>query len=203
MTWSLERLGPPPERAAFIAFSVAVALAATWVASFDFVPIVDHVNLAFHEFGHPLFAMFGEVMGWLGGTLGQFIFPIATTIHFLRREQLLSAAACALWGFENLRYVAWYLADARAQQIPLVGGGEHDWNYLLGRWGLLEQDARIAGMLVFLSWAGWLAVWVVVFLRYRAGAAQRAATAEAERRAAIIERARAQATAVRPPSSAD
>src|SRR5437762_6444927 len=22
--------------------------------------------------------------------------------------------------------------DARAEQLPLVGGGEHDWNYLLG-----------------------------------------------------------------------
>lgn len=195
----VDRLGPAPGRGAFLSFSAAVVLAAAWVASFDFVPIIDHVNLAFHEFGHPLFGIFGEVMGWLGGTLGQFIFPITTTIHFLRREQLLSAAACAIWGFENLRYVALYLGDARSQQLPLVGGGEHDWNTLLGRWGLLEQDTRIAGVLVFLCWAGWLAVWALVFLRYRSAAAQRAEIAAAERRAAIIAGAResAQRTAAR------
>ena len=46
------------------------ALSATWVLSFDFVPIVDHVNLAFHEFGHMFFGLFGELMGWLGGSPG-------------------------------------------------------------------------------------------------------------------------------------
>jgi hypothetical protein len=36
-----------------------------------------------------------------------------------------------------------YVADARAQELPLVGGGEHDWDYLLGRMGLLAQDQHI------------------------------------------------------------
>jgi len=32
---------------------------------------IHGVNLVFHEFGHPFFGLFGEVIGILGGTLGQ------------------------------------------------------------------------------------------------------------------------------------
>lgn len=182
--------GAMPGRATFIAFSVALVLAAILVANFKFVPLLDHVNLAFHEAGHPIFGLLGNTMHWLGGTLGQFVFPIATTIHFLRRRHLLSAAACAVWGFENLRYTAVYLGDARTRALPLVGGGMHDWHHLLGQWGLLESDTRIAGFLTFISWSGWIAVWLVVYLRYRQGAEEREQRVEAERRAAIIQRAR-------------
>lgn len=47
------------------------------------------------------------------------------------------------------------MQDARAQELPLVGGGEHDWTYLLGQLGLLEHDqtvgqlVRVAGLLIF------------------------------------------------------
>jgi len=196
MPWS-ERLPPAPDTSRFVAFSVATALSATWVLSFDFVPIVDHVNLAFHEFGHMFFGLFGELMGWLGGTLGQFVFPIACMVHFLRLVQLLQAAACALWGFENLRYVAMYVADARAQSLPLVGGGEHDWNYLLGRFGLLDHDQSIAAVLVFLCWAGWLAVCAAVAWWWWQGRRQHAMDSEAQRRQQIIEAARAREAARR------
>ena len=185
-----DRLPPPPGNHAFAAFSAAVALSGLLILQFDFVPILDHVNLAFHEAGHLFFGLLGEVMHWLGGTLGQFVFPIACLIHFLRREQLLQAAACALWACENLRYVAAYVADARAQQLPLVGGGEHDWAWLLGRWGLLESDQRIAGVLVFLCWSGWLAVWAGVAWWWWQGRAQREALEVAQRRERTIAAAR-------------
>jgi hypothetical protein len=37
------------------------------------------------------------------------------------------------------------MRDARAQELPLVGGGEHDWAFLLERAGLLERDQAVAG----------------------------------------------------------
>lgn len=181
---------PVLDRSSYLAFSVAVLLAALAVLSFDFVPILDHINLAFHEAGHPVFGLFGSTMGWLGGTLGQFVFPIATTVHFVRQEQWLSAAACAIWFFENFRYVALYLGDARTQALPLVGGGEHDWAYLLGHWGLLEQDTRIAGLLTALSWSGWLAVFALVSYWYWRSRQQAEAQLQAEQRERIIDQAR-------------
>lgn len=189
----LQRLPEPPDTPTFVGFSAGVVATGAFVLAFDFVPILDHVNLAFHEAGHVFFGLFGELLHWLGGTLGQFVFPIACLVHFLRREQLLQAAACALWGFENLRYVALYLGDARSQLLPLVGGGQHDWTYLLGRFGLLEQDQRIASLLVFLCWAGWVAVWGAVAWWWWQGRLQREADAEARRRQQVIDAARERA----------
>lgn len=181
---------PPLAGARYGAFSVGLLLAAIAVASFDFVPILDHINLAFHEAGHPIFGVLGNTMGWLGGTLGQFVFPLATTVHFARREQWLSAAICTVWLFENFRYVALYLGDARSQALPLVGGGEHDWAYLLGQWGLLEHDQRIASMLTWLSWSGWLAVWAWVSLYWWRSRQRLNEQQQALQRERIIEQAR-------------
>ena len=44
--------------------------------------------------------------------------------------------------------ISHYLADARAHQLPLVGGLDpeyfHDWTEILNRWGLLNQDTAFA-----------------------------------------------------------
>jgi hypothetical protein len=44
-----------------------------------------------------------------------------------------------------------YMADARAQVLPLVGGGEHDWTEIFSRWGVLPLDTRIGGFTRFLG----------------------------------------------------
>lgn len=164
---------PPqiPSASAFLAFSAALLGFALVLASFDFVPVLDHVNLAFHEAGHLLFGILGDTAGLYGGSLMQFVFPAITTLHFAQRGQTLSAAACAAWFCENLRYLAFYMADARAQQLPLVGGGEHDWFHIFSRWGLLESDTRIADLVAFGCWAGLAAIWAVVWKLRRNAAA--------------------------------
>lgn len=192
-------LPPPPETGAFALFSAVSAVCALLILQFDFVPVLDHVNLAFHESGHLFFALFGNLMGWLGGTLGQFVFPLACLVHFLRREQLLQAGACGYWACENLRYVAYYLGDARRQELPLVGGGEHDWAYLLGRWGLLEYDRSIAAFLVLVSWAGWLTIWGAIACWWWQGEQARKRQAELARRQHIIDAARNRES-LRPPA---
>jgi hypothetical protein len=50
---------------------------------------------------------------------------------------------------ENLWNIAVYVADAQAQELPLVGGGEHDWAFILAELDVLQQDARIAAMVRF------------------------------------------------------
>ena len=53
------------------------------------------------------------------------------------------------------------MADARAHQLPLVGGLDpeefHDWTEILTRWGLLNQDTALAFLvrvsaLVLMAW---------------------------------------------------
>lgn len=106
--------------------------------------LLDSVDLAIHETGHLVFGPFGEWMGFFGGTLFQLLVPATFTAYFVRRRDAFAAAACLWWVAQNCWNVSVYIADARAQALPLVGGGEHDWNYLLMAAEALPQDRAIA-----------------------------------------------------------
>ncbi len=64
---------------------------------------------------------------------------------------------------ESLINVSVYMADARELNLPLVGGGDHDWNELFYRFGLLGEEsvARVAGTthlfgtLIMIIGVGW------------------------------------------------
>ena len=75
----------------------------------------------------------------------------------------MAAAVCAVWFCENLRYMALYMADARTQELPLVGGGEHDWFHILSRWDLLASDTRLANVATALCWIGMGAIWFALW----------------------------------------
>lgn len=127
-----------------------------------FVFIVDHANLLFHEAGHPIFGLFSARLETYGGIIGQLVFPVVLAVSFWRKGQTLSFAGAWVWFFENWLNIARYMADARAQLLPLVGGGDHDWHRILTRWGLLEYDTTIAAAIKTVGWLGMLAacVWV-------------------------------------------
>jgi len=105
--------------------------------------IVDNIDLPIHETGHLVFSPFGEFMQFLGGTLFQLIMPAAFLVYFLRRTDRHAASVTLWWIAQNCWNISVYIRDARSQELPLVGGGEHDWAYLLGRLGRLSQDQVI------------------------------------------------------------
>lgn len=125
--------------------------------------VPDNVNLPIHETGHLVFAWGGEVLQFLGGTILQLLFPMAVAVAFHRRQDGVGAATGLWWFGQSQVNVARYVADARAQELPLVGGGEHDWTYLLATWDLLDADLaiaraiRLAAALTMLLgiWHGW------------------------------------------------
>jgi hypothetical protein len=115
---------------------------------------LDHSNLLFHEAGHPIVGIFSSRLETYGGTMGQLTFPVVLAVSFWRKGQVLAFAAAVIWFFENWLNIARYMADARALQLPLVGGGDHDWNTIFTRWNVLQYDLDIAGMVRFIGWAG-------------------------------------------------
>ena len=125
---------------------------------------IDHANLMFHEFGHALFGWAGYYTQILGGTFGQLLVPIACTAVFIYRKETTAVAFCACWTFQNLLYVATYMADARTSALPLVGSDESDWTILFSHWGLLQQDRTIAAWTRGIGWIGMLGSvgWLVV-----------------------------------------
>lgn len=135
-------------RAARLATWVALGLLLLWMRVDDdaFLGILDSANLAFHEAGHLVYGFFGETAGLYGGTFGQLTFPLVATGIFLWRRQAVPLTITVAWLGQNLVNIARYCADARAQELPLVGGGEHDWTNILGRWHALHRDTQIAGL---------------------------------------------------------
>lgn len=137
-----------PARLAVIAFAI-LCLGFHLLTEESWVPLLDSANLALHEAGHPLVGLFSGRLMVYGGTIFQLAFPVAAAWHFRQRRHVVGEAAALVWLGENLLNVARYMGDARAQVLPLVGGGEHDWTEILGRWGMLNWDTRLAGMLSF------------------------------------------------------
>ncbi len=142
------------------------------LSSSSYQSIFKPLNLGVHELGHYLFAFLGRFMEMSGGAITQCLAPVVSMIMFFRLQRdFFAIAFCFGWLATNFFDVAVYAADARLMQLPLVrpGGGEviHDWNYLLGRMGMLEWDGAIAflfnaggvvSMLICLVGGGWL-VW--------------------------------------------
>jgi hypothetical protein len=123
--------------------------------------LLDGVDLAIHETGHLVFGPFGEFIGFAGGTLFQLIMPALFAGYFWRRKDRHAASVALWWVGQSCGHIATYVADARAQELPLVGGGEHDWLYLLSATGHLPQDLaiarviRAAGLLLVLGASVW------------------------------------------------
>ena len=148
-----------------IAFAVGVGFFGLLMLKSEpgFLFIIDHANLLFHEAGHPFVGLFSRRLEVYGGTLGQLVFPVVLAVSFWRKGETPSFAAAVLWFFENWLNIARYMADARAQELPLVGGGDHDWANIFGRWGVTAHDTQIASMVGSIGWMGMCAAcsWVV------------------------------------------
>jgi hypothetical protein len=150
------------------AFTVGMAafLVIVLVSPPGFVFLLDFANLLFHEAGHPAFGILNSQLGVYGGTLGQLTFPFILMISFWRKAQPIPFAACWIWFFENWLNIARYMADSRALELPLVGGGDHDWNEIFFRWNVLSYDTLIANITRRLGWLGMIAA--VLWILWRA-----------------------------------
>jgi len=131
---------------------------------------IDNANLIVHEAGHLLFSYLGETLMIWGGTIFELFVPFALAVYFAWRRQPAGTAFCAFFFFENFLYIGAYMADARAQQLPLVTVGdsdyvEHDWFHIFSSLGLLQHDTQIAAFVRLLGWVGMLAT--IAWLAWR------------------------------------
>jgi hypothetical protein len=131
--------------------------------------MMDLVFVPIHESGHLFFGLLGnEFLTIAGGTLMQLGVPVMLAAYFVLQRQVQGAAYCMFFFFEQCLPIAAYMADARAQALPLLTVGDsddviHDWNYLFGKTGWLAHDIQIAHAVRVIGWAGMLATvaWMV------------------------------------------
>jgi len=109
-----------------------------------------------------------------GGSILQCLVPIISIFIFYRQRDFFAISISFGWLSTNLFYIATYIADSRSMSLPLVSpfGCEplHDWNYILGKMGMLNYDTALASfirlmaivsMLICLVYGGWL-VWLML-----------------------------------------
>lgn len=141
------------------------------ISNSDYFGFIRYFDLLIHEAGHWIFMPFGETLTILGGTLMQLIVPIVFIFSFWRQADYFGSSFCLAWLGDNLFYVATYIADSRAQILPLLGGDSsgHDWYALLSRWNILSYDTMIAAIVNLLGviimvmgvvWGGWV-LWMM------------------------------------------
>src|SRR6202140_2752949 len=128
----------------------------------------DLVFIPIHEGGHLLFRMLGEWIMVAGGTFLQLFVPFALAANFAFRRQVPGTAFCAFFFFEQFIPISVYMADARAQELPLLTVGdpefvEHDWFAMFSGLGVLAHDTQIAAVVRALGWLGMFGVegWLV------------------------------------------
>ena len=111
-----------------------------------FIFLLDHFNLLIHEGGHGIFKFFGKFIYTLGGSLMQILIPSLFVYYFYSNQKITGTQLSFVFLGENLLNISKYVADARTQLLPLLGGNKvyHDWHYLLNVLGLLDFD-KIVG----------------------------------------------------------
>ena len=131
---------------------------------------IDNANLVVHEGGHNLFGWFGPTLCLWGGTLLQWLVPFLLAAYFFAQRQIAGFVFCSFFFFEYWLYTATYMADARAQVLPLVTTGdsdfvEHDFYAIFSSLGVLNYDMKIAAVVRLLGWCGMIAVVIWLGLR--------------------------------------
>lgn len=159
----------PVSKPALIAWLVVYALYLLYAARAQDGLFMDNVFLPIHEGGHLLFGYLGsQTLAVAGGTILQLFVPFALAVYFALQRQVTGTAFAAFFFFENFLNIGTYMADARAQVLPLVtvgsGEGMHDWAYLFIKMGCINADITIGqatralgwlGMLVVVGWLAW------------------------------------------------
>ena len=142
-------------------FAIAATLYFLWIVATPMDgSFLDIVDLPIHETGHLLFRPFGEFMMFAGGSIFQVVVPAVFVGYFIWHEKYYSAAIVLFWVGQSFINIHIYASDAVNMNLPLVGGGLHDWNYLLRETGLLGKTAavasffRLVGSLIILAAGG-------------------------------------------------
>ena len=131
--------------------------------------VFDTVNLLIHEAGHIYWGWGSDVLMSLGGTLNEIAFPLVPAVLAYRRNCKFIFSLCLCWFAHNCFGISRYIADAQSMSLPLVGGGSHDWNIVLGNHSLLKFDSQIAQGVFTLAVLSSLASLLVYSLEMKKG----------------------------------
>jgi hypothetical protein len=116
---------------------------------------LNNLFLAFHESGHLIFSFLGDSIGVWGGTIMQLLIPFFIIVYFFFQGSFYSSAISGMFLGASFINISFYIKDAISMNLDLLGGGIHDWNYILSTTGFLGETSLI-GSVVF--WVGLITI---------------------------------------------
>jgi hypothetical protein len=134
------------------------------------------IDLGIHEAGHLLMGFAGQFIMVAAGSGFQILAPIVAGGLFVRQRDWFAVSFCIFWLGVSTGEVGTYAGDAVDQAMPLVSIGgrdvQHDWAWLLGRFGLLGATPFVAGMFHIVAVVSQIAAlvsggWIIWLMRPR------------------------------------
>lgn len=114
------------------------------------VTVMQSLNFFLHEMSHLFMSFAPNIITAMAGSGSELLLGLGLIIGAFLTRCYFASVFCFLWFMLSTQATADYMADARSQNMSLVsfGGGDpvHDWNFIFGKLGLLEQDQLIAGI---------------------------------------------------------
>lgn len=107
------------------------------------------IDFGVHEASHLLVFFLPAILVAAAGSLGEMGFTLLLLFAALKAKSYFAAVFTGLWVMLGFMSAGQYMADARAQILPLIGPGEaaqHDWHYVFSQLGWLNIDTLIGGI---------------------------------------------------------
>jgi hypothetical protein len=106
------------------------------------------VEFGVHEASHLIVFFLPPVLVAAAGSIGEMSFTLLLVIAALKGKSYFAAVFSGLWVMLSFMSAGRYMADARTQNLPLIGPGEtvqHDWHFVFSQLGWLNADTLIGG----------------------------------------------------------
>ena len=106
------------------------------------------VEFGVHEASHLAVFFLPAILVAAAGSIGEMSFTLLLVYAALKGKSYFAAVFAGLWVMLSFMSAGRYMADARAQLLPLIGPSEtvqHDWHYVFSQLGWLGADTAIGG----------------------------------------------------------
>jgi hypothetical protein len=104
------------------------------------------IDFGVHETSHIVVAFLPAIFVAAAGSIGEVSFTLLLLFATLKAKSYFASVFTGLWVMLGFVSAGRYMADARAQTLPLIGPGEtvkHDWNFVFSQLGWLNSDVLI------------------------------------------------------------
>lgn len=111
-----------------------------------FLYVMYFIQFGIHEASHIVFGFLPPLFAAAAGSIGEIGFTILLAVVAFRSKSYFFGVFSLLWVMLAMTSVGIYMADARAQQLLLIGPGpdpQHDWHFIFSQLNLLSSDILI------------------------------------------------------------